>query len=65
MARTGLPDESLDAALSVDAPFYVADLLAALRETARVLRPGARFIFTLFEIDPIQAAQRPVGSRSR
>ena len=61
LASTGLPDESLDAAASVDALVYVPDKLAALRETARILRPGGRFVFTTFEIDPLQAAQLPTG----
>jgi ubiquinone/menaquinone biosynthesis C-methylase UbiE len=44
-----LPDASFDAAMSIDALWMVFDKLAALREVARVLRPGSRFIFTSWE----------------
>lgn len=58
-AVTELPGASLDAALSVDALFYAPDKLAALVETARILRPGTRFVFTTFEINRLQASQLP------
>ena len=48
---TGLPDRSLDAAMSVDALWMVADKPAALAEVSRILRPGARFVFTTWEPD--------------
>lgn len=58
-AATGLADASLDAALSVDALPYAPDKLAVLLETGRILRPGTRFVFTTFEVDPLQASQLP------
>ncbi|MBW4329632.1 methyltransferase domain-containing protein [Stakelama sp. CBK3Z-3] len=44
-------DESFDAAWSQDAILHAPDRVAVLEELARVLRPGADFIFT----DPMQA----------
>lgn len=49
LAETGIPDESLDGAICVDALLFVPDKLAALRETARILRPGAHFVFTTWD----------------
>jgi ubiquinone/menaquinone biosynthesis C-methylase UbiE len=43
---TGLPDASLDGAMSIDVLWSVPDKAGALREAARILRPGARFAFT-------------------
>jgi ubiquinone/menaquinone biosynthesis C-methylase UbiE len=50
-ARTGLPDDSFDAAMSVDALFLVQDKLGSVQETARILKPGARFVCTTWEVD--------------
>ena len=49
---TGLPSASADGAFSVDALVYATDYAATMREIARILRPGARFVATTFEIDP-------------
>lgn len=49
--NTKCSDEGYDGAMSVDALFYVPDKAAAVREVARVLRPGAPFAFTTYEID--------------
>jgi ubiquinone/menaquinone biosynthesis C-methylase UbiE len=57
---TGLPAASVDGAFSVDALVYASDIMAALREIVRILRPGARFVATTFEIDPDRARQRGV-----
>lgn len=48
---TGLPDSSADGALSIDALWHSSDLGGALREVARVLKPGARLVFSLVERD--------------
>ena len=49
MLATGLPDASCDAAMSLDALLFAPDPAAALRETARILRPNGRFGFTSWE----------------
>lgn len=51
MVATGLADASFDAAMSVDVLWSVPDLLAALCEIARILKPGARFAFTNWDRD--------------
>jgi SAM-dependent methyltransferase len=52
--KTGLESASADAAMSVDALQYVPDKSKALVEVARVLRPGGRFAFVAFELDPVR-----------
>jgi ubiquinone/menaquinone biosynthesis C-methylase UbiE len=42
---------TFDAAMSVDVLWMVPDRPAALREVARVLKPGARFVFTNWDRD--------------
>ena len=49
MLATGLPDASCDAAIALDVLLFAPDQAAALRETARILRPGGRFGFTSWE----------------
>ena len=44
--RTGLPDGSVDGLVSMDALPFAFDRDAALAEIRRVLRPGARAVFT-------------------
>jgi len=46
LARTGLPDASADAAVSVDAFHFAADPAAAAAEVRRVLRPCRRLVLT-------------------
>jgi SAM-dependent methyltransferase len=46
LAATGLPDAIADAVVSVDALHFAADLAAAAREVARVLRPANRLVLT-------------------
>jgi cyclopropane fatty-acyl-phospholipid synthase-like methyltransferase len=51
LTATGLPDAGFDGAMSVDVLWSVPDKSAALREIARILRPGARFAFTNWDRD--------------
>jgi ubiquinone/menaquinone biosynthesis C-methylase UbiE len=46
VVATGLPDASLDAAMSIDAFQLFPDPFAVSEEIARLLRPGGRFVFT-------------------
>lgn len=50
-----LPDASCDGALCLDALHHFRDPRAALREIARVLRPGRRLV-----IEELDASRRPV-----
>jgi SAM-dependent methyltransferase len=59
-ADTGLASGSADGVMSEDTLQYAPDKRAALREAARILRPGGRFVFTAFELDPERAAGLPV-----
>lgn len=51
LTATGLPDASLDGAMSLDTLWAVPDKLGALREVVRILKPGARFVFTNWDRD--------------
>jgi ubiquinone/menaquinone biosynthesis C-methylase UbiE len=46
LCRTGLPDASVDAAVSIDAFHFAADPAAAAAEACRILRPGRRLVLT-------------------
>jgi len=46
-----LDSEDLDGVMSIDALLFTADKAAALRELARVLRPGARLVLTTWDYD--------------
>ncbi len=46
---TGLQDKSCDGAISIDTLFFVPNQTAAVSEVARILRSGARFVFTTVE----------------
>jgi len=46
LVRTGLPDASADAAVSIDAFHFAADPAAAAAEARRVLHPGGRLVLT-------------------
>jgi SAM-dependent methyltransferase len=59
-AATGLDDGAADAAVSVDAVQYAPDKRAAFVEAMRILRPGARFVFTAFEVLPDRVAGLPI-----
>ena len=58
-ADTGLDANSVDGAMSEDAIQYAPDKRAFAVEAARILRPGGRFVFTVFEVDPERAALLP------
>lgn len=49
LTATGLPDASCDAVMSLDVLPFIPGKAAALREVARILRPGGRFAFTTWE----------------
>ena len=51
LTATRFADRTFDAAMSVDVLWTVPDKTAALRETARILKPGARFVFTNWDRD--------------
>jgi ubiquinone/menaquinone biosynthesis C-methylase UbiE len=48
---TGLDPASFDGALSIDVIWAIPDKRAGFAETARILRPSARFVFTDWERD--------------
>jgi len=49
VCATGLPDGGFDAAMSLDVLTFVPDKEIAVREVARLLRPGGRFCCTTWE----------------
>jgi ubiquinone/menaquinone biosynthesis C-methylase UbiE len=57
LTATGLPDASCDAVMSLDVLPFVPGKAAAVREVARILRPGGRFAFTTWE----QLTHPPTG----
>jgi SAM-dependent methyltransferase len=59
-ADTGLEAASTDGVMSEDAIQYAPDKKAVMAEAARILRPGGRFVFTAFELDPDRAANLPI-----
>jgi ubiquinone/menaquinone biosynthesis C-methylase UbiE len=59
-ADTGLDDGAADAVMTVDALQYAPDKAEALREVARVLRPGGRFSFLTFELETANVEGRGV-----
>ncbi|MEY2433097.1 MAG: hypothetical protein QOC92_2822 [Acidimicrobiaceae bacterium] len=58
--HTGLPPESADAVMTVDALQYAPDKRKALAEIARILRPARRFAFVAFELDAARISGLPV-----
>jgi SAM-dependent methyltransferase len=46
LTRTGLPQASADAVVSIDAFHFAADPAAAADEARRILRPGRRLVLT-------------------
>lgn len=61
-AETGLEANSAAGAMSEDALQYAPDKQAAMTEAARILRPGGRFVFTVYELEPDRAAGLPILS---
>jgi ubiquinone/menaquinone biosynthesis C-methylase UbiE len=59
-AATGLEAGSASGVMSEDALQYAPDKQAAMAEAARILRPGGRFVFTAYELDPERAANLPI-----
>ena len=59
-AATGLDTGVADGVMTADALQYAPDKRAALREMARILRPGGRLAMTVFEVDPAKVAGLPV-----
>lgn len=47
--RTGLPDQAFEGAVSIDSLWIVIDKAAAMREVARILIPGARWVCSTWE----------------
>jgi SAM-dependent methyltransferase len=58
--QTGLPAESADAVMTIDALQYAPNKTKAIAEVARILRPGRRFGFVAFELDAERVAGLPV-----
>jgi SAM-dependent methyltransferase len=56
---TGLESASANAVMSEDALQYVPDKTAAVREIARILRPGGRLVCAVFELDPEKCVGLP------
>ena len=50
IAATGLPDNAFDGALSLDVLMFTKDKSSVLREAWRILKPGARFSGTTWEL---------------
>jgi SAM-dependent methyltransferase len=58
--RTGLPDGSADAVVTIEALQYAPDKRSAITEFTRILRPGGRLAVVCFEVDPVKAHGLPV-----
>jgi ubiquinone/menaquinone biosynthesis C-methylase UbiE len=50
ISETGFPPATFDGAMSLDVLLFVPDKEKVLREVARILKPGARFAGTTFEL---------------
>jgi SAM-dependent methyltransferase len=49
-----------DAVMSVEAFHYAPDKRAAMAEAARILRPGGRWVFITFEVEPAKVEAVPI-----
>lgn len=61
-AATGLPDGTMDAAVSIDALPFAQDVEAALLESRRILRVGGRLAFTTRELSSTNPAREKLGA---
>ncbi len=59
-ADTGIEAGMADGAMSEDALQYGPSKEATMAEVARILRPGGRFVFTAYELDPERAVGLPI-----
>ena len=59
LTATGLPAGSMDGAVCADAVFFATDRVSVFAETRRILRPGARFLFTADESDTERPSSVP------
>jgi ubiquinone/menaquinone biosynthesis C-methylase UbiE len=50
-----LPDESVDVVISIDSLWAARDKIVALREAKRVMKRGARFIFTFWDLHHVES----------
>lgn len=50
-----LPDQSVDAVISIDSLWAVPNKIQALIEVKRVMKPGARFIFTQWDLLKVES----------
>lgn len=57
---THLPDGTADAAMSEDALQYAPNKQAGMNEAARILKPGGRLVFSVFELDPPSVEGLPI-----
>ncbi|HEY8767557.1 MAG TPA: methyltransferase domain-containing protein [Dehalococcoidia bacterium] len=64
-ADTGLDVASMDAAMTVDALQYAPDKTAAIKEFARIIRPGGTLAFVAFELHPERSIGLPVIGEDR
>jgi SAM-dependent methyltransferase len=58
--KTGLHEKSVSGVISFDALQYAPDKRAVAQEVRRILKPGGRFAFTAFELDPYRVNGLPV-----
>jgi SAM-dependent methyltransferase len=49
-----LPDQSVDAVICIDSIWAAPNKIQALMEIKRVMRPGARFVFTYWDLLPVE-----------
>jgi SAM-dependent methyltransferase len=59
LTSTSLPDAHADAAVSIDAFHFAADLAAAAAEARRILRPGGRLVLTNWQPKVTDDARLP------
>ena len=58
--HSNVPDAAADAVMTIEAFQYAPDKRAAVREFARILKPGGRLGIVCFEVDPTKAQGLPV-----